>query len=99
MPRAALLVAADGDPDRHWRRGSLALVNSVGNLGGLAGPSIVGMIRQATGNEPKSGQATRAGVGLRSASSFAAGLPFVSSAAPVAPGFSSPFAAAREMST
>ena len=21
MPRAALLVAADGDPDRHWRRG------------------------------------------------------------------------------
>jgi nitrate/nitrite transporter NarK len=118
----------------------LALVNSVGNLGGLAGPSIVGMIRQATGsftaallflaavvafggviallfgyaararakassivpqtaNEPKSGQATRAGVGLRSASSFAAGLPFVSSAAPVAPGFSSPFAAAREMST
>ena len=115
-----------------------ALVNSVGNLGGLAGPSIVGMIRQATGsftaallflaavvaassrscsamrrvrvrkhpasfprpaNEPKSGQATRAGVGLRSASSFAAGLPFVSSAAPVAPGFSSPFAAAREMST
>jgi len=28
----------------------LALVNSVGNLGGLAGPSIVGMIRQATGS-------------------------------------------------
>jgi nitrate/nitrite transporter NarK len=27
-----------------------ALVNSVGNLGGLAGPSIVGMIRQATGS-------------------------------------------------
>jgi ACS family tartrate transporter-like MFS transporter len=28
----------------------LALVNSVGNLGGLAGPSIVGAIRQATGS-------------------------------------------------
>jgi MFS transporter, ACS family, tartrate transporter len=28
----------------------LALVNSVGNLGGLAGPSIVGVIRQATGS-------------------------------------------------
>ena len=28
----------------------LALVNSVGNLGGLAGPSIVGMIKQASGS-------------------------------------------------
>ncbi|MGH6802209.1 MAG: MFS transporter, partial [Methyloceanibacter sp.] len=28
----------------------LALVNSMGNLGGLAGPSIVGVIRQATGS-------------------------------------------------
>jgi ACS family tartrate transporter-like MFS transporter len=28
----------------------LALVNSVGNLGGLAGPSIVGVIRQETGS-------------------------------------------------
>jgi ACS family tartrate transporter-like MFS transporter len=28
----------------------LALVNSVGNLGGLAGPSIVGAIKQATGS-------------------------------------------------
>jgi MFS transporter, ACS family, tartrate transporter len=29
----------------------LALVNSVGNLGGLAGPSIVGVIKQATGSQ------------------------------------------------
>jgi ACS family tartrate transporter-like MFS transporter len=28
----------------------LALVNAVGNLGGFAGPSIVGVIRQATGS-------------------------------------------------
>ena len=28
----------------------LALVNSIGNLGGLAGPSIVGVIKQATGS-------------------------------------------------
>ncbi|HEY6921786.1 MAG TPA: hypothetical protein VI390_09365 [Methyloceanibacter sp.] len=28
----------------------LALVNSVGNLGGLAGPSIIGVIKQATGS-------------------------------------------------
>jgi ACS family tartrate transporter-like MFS transporter len=28
----------------------LALVNSMGNLGGLAGPSIVGVIKQATGS-------------------------------------------------
>jgi ACS family tartrate transporter-like MFS transporter len=28
----------------------IALVNSMGNLGGLAGPSIVGVIRQATGS-------------------------------------------------
>ena len=28
----------------------LALVNSMGNLGGLAGPSIVGVIREGTGS-------------------------------------------------
>ena len=28
----------------------LALVNSMGNLGGLAGPSLVGVIREATGS-------------------------------------------------
>ena len=28
----------------------LALVNALGNLGGFAGPSIVGVIRQATGS-------------------------------------------------
>ena len=30
----------------------LALVNSMGNLGGLAGPSIVGVMRQTTGSSP-----------------------------------------------
>ena len=43
-----LLVAADSDPDRKGAAAGLALANSIGNLGGLAGPSIVGVIKQAT---------------------------------------------------
>ena len=38
------------DLDRHGAAAGLALVNSIGNLGGLAGPSIVGVIKQATGS-------------------------------------------------
>ena len=44
--RQHLLVAVDSDPD--WNGGRGALVNSIDNLGGLAGPSIVGVIKQAT---------------------------------------------------
>jgi hypothetical protein len=46
--RQHLLVAADSDPDRKGAAAGLALANSIGNLGGLAGPSIVGVIKQAT---------------------------------------------------
>jgi cyanate permease len=46
--RKHLLVAADSDPDRNGAAAGLALANSIGNLGGLAGPSIVGVIKQAT---------------------------------------------------
>jgi ACS family tartrate transporter-like MFS transporter len=45
-----VLVAADCDPTGTGAAAGLALVNSVGNLGGLAGPSIVGVIRPETGS-------------------------------------------------
>ena len=50
LAAVGIYAAPDGDPDRHWRRGRPRARQLCGNLGGLAGPSIVGMIRQATGS-------------------------------------------------
>ena len=37
-------------PDRQRRRGRLALIVSIGNLGGFVGPYLIGEIREATGS-------------------------------------------------
>jgi ACS family tartrate transporter-like MFS transporter len=45
-----VLVAADHHPDRNGAAAGLALVNAVGNLGGLAGPAVIGVLKQENGD-------------------------------------------------
>jgi ACS family tartrate transporter-like MFS transporter len=46
--------------------GAIALINSVGNLGGLVGPNLLGQVKQATGGF-SGGLAALAGIALTSA--------------------------------